>query len=282
MPLLRAYDPGRGKVVVTLKDAYLDRLARWSDIQEYLPFLHEQARSRPGVRVLELGTRKGNSTLAFLAGAVESGGHVWSCDIDDVRRDPDGIGPFGAVAPVDVHPRRRHGPGRAGALPAEVDVLFIDTSHEYEHTLAECRAYVPRVAPGGIALFHDTHVIGWPGYEWDRDIPPCRRRWTSTARRRGCHGRTCRASTAGRDPAVTWRADENRRVPYEPVRVLEVVSRDRNGTPDGFREYRLNPTLLALLEGGELDWDNPAHREAYLRAWVKRAPGGRKRNHVDR
>ena len=30
----------------------------------------------------------------------------------------------------------------------------------------------------------------------------------------------------------------------------------------------VNPRLLDLLERGELDWDNPRHREAYLRAWV--------------
>jgi len=53
-----------------------------------------------------------------------------------------------------------------------VDVWFLDTSHEYEHTLAELRAYMPRVAAGGIALFHDTNVIGWPGYQWDSDISP--------------------------------------------------------------------------------------------------------------
>jgi hypothetical protein len=26
--------------------------------------------------------------------------------------------------------------------------------------------------------------------------------------------------------------------------------------------------LLELLGSGDLDWDNPKHREAYLRAWV--------------
>jgi ATP-dependent helicase YprA (DUF1998 family) len=31
----------------------------------------------------------------------------------------------------------------------------------------------------------------------------------------------------------------------------------------------VNPRLLDLLESGKLDWDNPRHREAYLRAWVK-------------
>jgi cephalosporin hydroxylase len=59
-------------------------------------------------------------------------------------------------------------------LPAEVDVLFIDTSHEYGHTLAELRAYMPRVTPGGVALFHDTRIFGtWSG-EGDT-IPPVAR-----------------------------------------------------------------------------------------------------------
>ena len=28
------------------------------------------------------------------------------------------------------------------------------------------------------------------------------------------------------------------------------------------------PRLPELIGSGEFDWDNPAHREAYLRAWV--------------
>jgi predicted O-methyltransferase YrrM len=172
MPLLRTYDPAMGKIVVTLRAAYLDRLSRWSDIQEYMPFLHEQARSRPRCRVLELGARRANSTLAFLAGAAESGGHVWSCDIEDVRRYPDGIGPFGRSPRWTFVHGDDLDPDVQGNLPAEVDVLFIDTSHEYAATVGECRAFFPRVAPGGIALFHDTKLMGWPGYEWDGDFPP--------------------------------------------------------------------------------------------------------------
>ena len=30
----------------------------------------------------------------------------------------------------------------------------------------------------------------------------------------------------------------------------------------------MNPRLAALLESGELDWDNLKHREAYLRAFT--------------
>ncbi len=174
MPLARTFDAASGKIVTTVRDAYLDRLSRWSDIQEYLPLLHEQARSRPGVRVLELGARRGNSTLAFLAGAAESGGHVWSCDIEDVRRYPDGIGPFGRSPQWTFTCGDDLDPAVQARLPAKVDVLFVDTSHEYAATVAECRAYVPRVAPDGVALFHDTNLAGWPGYEWDGDVPPVR------------------------------------------------------------------------------------------------------------
>lgn len=172
MPLARTYDPARRAIVSTARDGYLDRCSRWSDIQEYLPFLYETARSYDQVRVLELGSRKGNSTLAFLAAAEETGGHVWSGDIDDVRLFPDGIGPFAR------HPRWTFVRGDdmdvtvQSLLPARCDVLFIDTSHEYEHTLAELRAYMPRVAEGGVALFHDTNVMGWPGYQWDGDVAP--------------------------------------------------------------------------------------------------------------
>ena len=31
----------------------------------------------------------------------------------------------------------------------------------------------------------------------------------------------------------------------------------------------MNPRLMALLESGDLDWDDPRHREMYLRTWVK-------------
>ena len=32
----------------------------------------------------------------------------------------------------------------------------------------------------------------------------------------------------------------------------------------------VNPRLLELLESGDLDWDNPRHREAYLKYWLSR------------
>jgi hypothetical protein len=48
--------------------------------------------------------------------------------------------------------------------------------------------------------------------------------------------------------------------------VTQTVSRTASGSTSS-----PPPKLLELLESGELDWDSPEHREAYLRAWVNGA-----------
>jgi hypothetical protein len=46
-------------------------------------------------------------------------------------------------------------------LPAQAEVIFIDTSHRYDHTKAELTAWLPRLAPGGVMMFHDTNLRRW-------------------------------------------------------------------------------------------------------------------------
>jgi hypothetical protein len=141
---------------LSLRDDYLARLEPWSDIQDCLVRLHDAAARYPGVRVLELGVRSGNSTAAFLAAADRADGHVWSADI----------------MPPDV-PAHWHDCGRWTFIPGDdmiiipppgpFDILFIDSSHRRAHTLAELRKFAPLVRPGGKVLLHDTrleHVDG--------------------------------------------------------------------------------------------------------------------------
>jgi len=144
---------------MTLRDDYLARLAAWSDVQYCMPRFHDEAASRPGAAVLELGVRGGNSTSAWLAGAQVSGGHVWSADVNqpDVPDDwyPCGLWTF------------TQGDDMAIPLPDRMfGVLFIDTSHAYDHTLAELRRFVPLVAAGGTVLLHDTILGDPPGGPW--------------------------------------------------------------------------------------------------------------------
>ena len=168
MPLRRRYL--NGKMVSTVRDVYQDRLTRKSDIQEYLPFLHEQAKSHP--RILELGTRTGNSTMAFLA-AVEGDccGHVTSVDVNPctrVGKHPQWTFIQGDDTDPEVYKQVYAG--------GPYDLLFIDTSHYYEHTKQECFLYLPLVNDGGVALFHDTRLFPHPHeYEWHEDVPPVRK-----------------------------------------------------------------------------------------------------------
>jgi predicted O-methyltransferase YrrM len=137
-----------------LQSYYAEQLASWSDIREQMPLLYEAAAGYEHAAVAELGTRTGLSTSALLAGASLRGGHVWSVDCGPVTV-PDwwaSTGTWSFLAADDLS-------GEALAwVPAQLDVLFIDTSHLYDHTLAELRAYAPRVRPGGIVMCHDTEL----------------------------------------------------------------------------------------------------------------------------
>ena len=49
----------------------------------------------------------------------------------------------------------------AGAAP--IDMLFIDSTHERDGTLAEFRAWRGRLEPGAVVAFHDYGHPGFPG-----------------------------------------------------------------------------------------------------------------------
>lgn len=134
-----------------LQDEYAGRCRKGSDIRDHMPYLYGAACRFNGVRVLELGVREGNSTAALLAAAETMRGHVWSVDIlepsvpDAFRCDL-----WTLTVADDI--------GSEAEQPRDIDVLFIDTSHHYGHTLAELRAYVPHVRHGGVVLCHDTEL----------------------------------------------------------------------------------------------------------------------------
>jgi predicted O-methyltransferase YrrM len=148
---------------MTLDADYRSRLAVWSDIQDHLEYLHDAAAGYAKPAVIELGVRSGNSTAALLAGCEKSGGHLWSCDIVPPLVFPqrDGVPEIWAGAPWTFLLGDSVSREVLRQMPAECDVLFVDTSHSFEQTIAELGAYMPRVRPGGIALFHDVRWE-WP------------------------------------------------------------------------------------------------------------------------
>lgn len=113
--------------------------------------------------IVELGTRGGDSTRAFLAAAHTTDALVLSVDID----------PCGELAIDDELAERWHfvqgddvAFGRDGftqwcaerGLRSKAQLIFIDSSHIYEHTKEEIQVWVEHLDEEGWLLFHDTNM----------------------------------------------------------------------------------------------------------------------------
>lgn len=157
---------------------------------------------RPRV-VVELGTWLGASAIAMARSVRRWGGTVtcvdtWAGDLDEQGRSPVDQTPMmilscartmveaGINASVRLIPastqaaaERWHGP---------IDFLYIDADHSHDGVLADLRAWVPHVRPGGVIAGDDyghPHFPGvataWSLFEHERGLtctryqstPPC-------------------------------------------------------------------------------------------------------------
>jgi len=127
-----------------------------TDIHEHLATLYLLTVELQLKNILELGTRTGESTIAFLQAAKEIGGTVTSVDIDPCpdakklveKNNLDEKWKFIQMDDLDL------------TWNQPIDHLFIDTAHTYEHTLKELKKFEPMVRQGGIISLHD--IIGAP------------------------------------------------------------------------------------------------------------------------
>jgi cephalosporin hydroxylase len=130
--------------------------------------------------IVELGVRSGESTRVLLAAAEAANAHVLSIDIEpwyDIEVPFKNRWSFIQADDVDF--------GRNGFVSwcvanhhePKVDVLFVDTSHEYEHTKQEILTWSNHLADGATLIFHDTNMgegvyvryDGSIGFGWDND-----------------------------------------------------------------------------------------------------------------
>lgn len=132
------------------------------DINYFLPMLvqmvEERAiRSKSSFDIAELGVRCGNSTLAFLEGLhrAHNHGHLFSCDTDPCRHAVDLVDRTG-YNDLWTFTREDSLTFAHRFAPDSFNLVFIDTSHEFEQTLNELRAWSPLLVKGGRMLLHDT------------------------------------------------------------------------------------------------------------------------------
>ncbi len=134
-----------------------DRRKLDTDISDHLPTLFAETVNAHPRLIMELGVRGGDSTFALERAARFCKAKLISCDIADCRSvsswsewmfiQSDDI-VFAAQFPEYCRQR--------DITPA-IDVLFLDTSHLYDHTVQELKSWLPLLSEHGKALFHDTN-----------------------------------------------------------------------------------------------------------------------------
>ena len=131
-----------------------------TDISHHLPTLFRMALETHPRLIVELGTRGGDSTFVFERVARRTGAVLVSVDIADCS----GVGsmPGWLFVQEDDLAFARYFPSWCAerGLAPEIQVLFVDTTHAYEQTRAELAAWMPYLAPGGRAIFHDSNLGG--------------------------------------------------------------------------------------------------------------------------
>jgi predicted O-methyltransferase YrrM len=138
---------------VIIDDIYQVELDRPSDMQGHLPTLRDLAHGCS--LVVELGVRDGVSTVALLAGRPKA---LLSIDIIPPSARLARLVDAAAQANVDWEYRR--GDSLMIDLPADIDLLLIDTLHTHDQLEGELLRHAGRVRPGGRIVMHDTVTFG--------------------------------------------------------------------------------------------------------------------------
>jgi predicted O-methyltransferase YrrM len=118
-------------------------------------------------RVVQAGHYVGYSTLllGFLLRSMGKRNALFSVDIDPVATayTQDWVDRAGLTEVVRLTVGDSAGPGlvdeASAYLGGKPQLVFIDSSHRYAHTLAELDLWYEALAPGGLIMLHDTSVF---------------------------------------------------------------------------------------------------------------------------
>jgi predicted O-methyltransferase YrrM len=159
-PLFGAVGPGPD-YARTLGPAEKFQLAgshAWNSEPSVSEFLGDLAFLQRARVVVELGCYVGWTSAHLALGLKASGGRLWCLDYDArfLAAAQNNLMERGLADQANFIKGMSLDPQVLAALPAKIDLLFIDTSHEYEDTIREIAAYEPRLAPGGMIALHDS------------------------------------------------------------------------------------------------------------------------------
>jgi hypothetical protein len=159
-------------------DHYYQHIQGWFDFPDV--YREAVARTPDGGTLVEVGCWRGKSLSFLCVEAVRSGKTLTVFGVDHFGGSVDQPGMLREAAAEDLGAEcllnvRRSGHRRtyllempsleaAAQLPdASLDFVFIDGSHDHESVIADIRAWLPKVKPGGVLAGHDYDLRTDPG-----------------------------------------------------------------------------------------------------------------------
>ncbi len=140
-----------------------------SDISSHYLKIYDFAMKQKPNLIVELGiSRKGDSSKIFSMVNDQLNSKIIGVDIENCPYDFVKNGIF--VQRDDI----AFGKTFNRLVSQPIDLLFIDTSHEYNHTVKEIEIWFPLLAEDALVMFHDTNLKdiyirenGTTGRGWD-------------------------------------------------------------------------------------------------------------------
>jgi cephalosporin hydroxylase len=129
-----------------------------SDISDHLVTLFTESLSATPKLIVELGVRGGESTFVLERVARLCGASLVSVDIEECSYFSSYDKRVFVKSDDIAFARAFPGFCAARGVDPRIDVLFIDTSHLYEHTVQEIDAWFPFLASRAVVFFHDTNL----------------------------------------------------------------------------------------------------------------------------
>lgn len=129
-----------------------------TDISSHLPALFCHAVLQDPHTIIEAGVRGGESTKPLYKAAQLCDAQLIGIDNEPSWAQTTYNNMNNAIClemnDLDFEMYYQSGPLK----DKKIDVIFIDTSHEYKHTLGEITVFVPFLSDNGALMFHDSNV----------------------------------------------------------------------------------------------------------------------------
>jgi len=130
-----------------------------TDISDHLATIFGEALAARPALIVELGVRGGETRFVFEKVAQLTGSALVSVDIDDCLSVCSASPRWHFVKRDDVQFASEFPAWcRSRGIDPKIDVLFIDTTHLYEHTVSEINAWFPLLGPRCKVICHDTNM----------------------------------------------------------------------------------------------------------------------------